>query len=219
MGRQGDRARTALLDAAEELFALHGVDSISNRRIAEHAGQANHSAVAYHFGTRDDLVRALVRRHAEQTAPLRRALADGLDDDASLHDVLVCLILPSTDVLAGLGAPTWRARMLRQVASTPSTADALGGSVGDPTTEELIARTSHLLSDLSPSVRSGRSALIGRMVIDTCADYEERVESGAQPPHWTAFGYFLTDACAGMLSAPVTHPEEFDTLVRPATIW
>lgn len=58
MGSYGDRVRQALLDSAEELFAAHGIDAVSNRRIAEHAGNSNHSAVNYHFGSRDELIRA-----------------------------------------------------------------------------------------------------------------------------------------------------------------
>ncbi|WP_280505436.1 TetR/AcrR family transcriptional regulator, partial [Nocardia farcinica] len=65
MARHGDQSRQALLDAAEELFATQGIDSVSNRRIAEFAGQANHSAVAYHFGGRDDLIRAIFDRHEQ----------------------------------------------------------------------------------------------------------------------------------------------------------
>lgn len=66
MGSYGDRVRQALLDSAEELFAAHGIDAVSNRRIAEHAGNSNHSAVNYHFAAATNSsapVAPILRRH------------------------------------------------------------------------------------------------------------------------------------------------------------
>ncbi|MEK8228766.1 helix-turn-helix domain-containing protein [Oerskovia sp. M15] len=74
MGQHSDRARETLLTSAEELFARYGIDAVSNRRITEHAGTANHSAIAYHFGGRDELLRALLDRHLEEMNRRRTAL-------------------------------------------------------------------------------------------------------------------------------------------------
>ena len=62
-GEKADATRTALLTAAERLFAEHGLDAVSNRQISEAAGQANNYAVGYHFGSRTDLLRALLQSH------------------------------------------------------------------------------------------------------------------------------------------------------------
>lgn len=63
MNRDGD-PRLALLRAAERLFAAHGVDVVSLREIAAAAGQKNHSAALYHFGTKRELLEALLERHS-----------------------------------------------------------------------------------------------------------------------------------------------------------
>lgn len=54
-------------DAAEhlkavalKLFAERGVDGVTVRQIAEAAGQKNHAAVGYHFGSKEELVRELI---------------------------------------------------------------------------------------------------------------------------------------------------------------
>ena len=44
---------------AERLFAEHGIDGISLRQIGQAAGNANNSAVQYHFGTKDNLIQAI----------------------------------------------------------------------------------------------------------------------------------------------------------------
>jgi AcrR family transcriptional regulator len=52
-------AKEQIVLAAEALIADHGVDGASLRRIGARAGQANNSAVHYHFGDKDRLIRAI----------------------------------------------------------------------------------------------------------------------------------------------------------------
>ena len=75
--------RGRILDAAERLFAEHGVHGVSNRQVAEAAGQGNTAVVGYHFGTKTDLVRAIVHRHSaaiERTREQMVARIAGSDD-------------------------------------------------------------------------------------------------------------------------------------------
>lgn len=219
MGSYGDQVRQALLDSAEELFATFGVDAVSNRRIAEHAGNANHSAVSYHFGSRDELVRATLMRYADDTRLRRQELVARLGPDSGLRDLLSCLIIPFTDQLAAMPVPSWRARFLRQLRTVPSMVEtAAATSIADPLLDELIQRTRACVSAIPDSVITGRSRLLGRMVVDACADYEERLEREPVEPDWTGFGYFLIDACAGMLEAAVTSEGEFLTS-RETSVW
>lgn len=50
-----------ILDAAERLFAEHGIAAVSLRKIIGAAG-VNIAAVHYHFGSKEELVRAVFRR-------------------------------------------------------------------------------------------------------------------------------------------------------------
>lgn len=59
-------ARTALLDAAQELMLQEGYAAVSSRRVAAKAG-LNSALVYYYFGTMDDLFIALFRRGAEHS--------------------------------------------------------------------------------------------------------------------------------------------------------
>ena len=45
---------------ALKLFAERGIDGVTVRQIAEAAGQKNHAAVGYYFGSKEDLVRELI---------------------------------------------------------------------------------------------------------------------------------------------------------------
>jgi AcrR family transcriptional regulator len=65
--------REKLLRAAEQLFATHGVDGAQTRDIVRLAGQANPSAVQYHFGSRvgllDEIMTARQERIEDALAP------------------------------------------------------------------------------------------------------------------------------------------------------
>lgn len=74
--------KTALLDAAEEVFAQKGVEGGSLRAITERAG-ANLAAVNYHFGSKEGLVRAVFER---RIVPMNRQRLDRLDHLEELAD-------------------------------------------------------------------------------------------------------------------------------------
>ncbi len=62
------QTRDNLIRAAEKLFAEHGITGASLRAITREAS-ANLASVNYHFGSKDDLVRAVLSRRLE---PLNR---------------------------------------------------------------------------------------------------------------------------------------------------
>jgi AcrR family transcriptional regulator len=66
--------REKLIDAAARLFAERGVDNVSINEIVRAAGQRNASAVHYHFGTRDQVLYAVLARHVPTIADRRLEL-------------------------------------------------------------------------------------------------------------------------------------------------
>jgi AcrR family transcriptional regulator len=68
--------RTHLLDTAERLFQENGVEAVSLRTIVREAGQRNQSALQYHFGDRNGLMRALLDRRALQIEARRQQLVE-----------------------------------------------------------------------------------------------------------------------------------------------
>lgn len=89
--------RTRLLDAAERLFSVEGIESVSLRTITQQA-EANLAAVNYHFGSRDGLVREVLLR---RIAPVNRERLQRLEElhagreAPELEDVLDALIRPA----------------------------------------------------------------------------------------------------------------------------
>ncbi|AEG50676.1 regulatory protein TetR [Sphingobium chlorophenolicum L-1] len=100
-GAESLDGKTRLILAGEQLFAESGIQGASMREIASRAGQGNHAAVQYHFGSRDGLVRAIFDYRMEQMeeargAMLGRAKSCGLLKDA--QTILEIILLPQLDL-------------------------------------------------------------------------------------------------------------------------
>ena len=65
--KPGDDGRAALIATGERLIAERGTATVSMRMVCEAAGHRNHSAVQFHFGSRDGLLRAIA---AERMGPI-----------------------------------------------------------------------------------------------------------------------------------------------------
>lgn len=97
----GIDGKTKLILAGEVLFAKNGINGASMREIATRAGQGNHFAVQYHFGSREGLVRAIFDYRMEQMERARgemlaRAEAAGRLKDA--RTVLDIVFLPQLEL-------------------------------------------------------------------------------------------------------------------------
>jgi len=74
--RQSDDTRERLIEAAEALFAEHGIGVVSLREINRAAGAKNAVAVQYHFGDRAGIIRAITAKHFPAVDAARHALLD-----------------------------------------------------------------------------------------------------------------------------------------------
>jgi AcrR family transcriptional regulator len=74
--------RTRILDAAEELFMLHGFGGTSMRLLTSKAG-VNLAAVNYHFGSKDALIEAVFRRRLDPMNIARIAALEALETNGT----------------------------------------------------------------------------------------------------------------------------------------
>lgn len=109
-----DEAKLRLLAAAEALYAVRSIESVSLREIAVAAGHGNTNAVQYHFGNRDVLVQAIFAWRVWQMEPVRGALLDAADQRGEGSDFLVLLRIlcePMLDLVDADGRHTYAAFM------------------------------------------------------------------------------------------------------------
>ena len=91
-----------ILDAAERLFAEHGITSVSLRRIISEAG-VNIASVHYHFGSKEELIRAVIRRRIRE---INKQRLEGLETLRSsynkraipIEEILRAFLSPALEV-------------------------------------------------------------------------------------------------------------------------
>ncbi|HET6525165.1 TetR/AcrR family transcriptional regulator [Sphingopyxis sp.] len=85
----------------EVQFAENGINGASMREIASKAGQRNHYAVQYHFGSREGLVRAIFDYRMKQMEPRREEMLRQAEQQNLLLDaraLLDIVMLPQLDL-------------------------------------------------------------------------------------------------------------------------
>jgi AcrR family transcriptional regulator len=99
--------RERLLDAAERLFATRGFDGTSLREVTA-AASANVAAIHYHFGSKEELLRAVLSRivapvNSERLRLLEKAEADAAPGAPSVEAILGAFLAPDLEVIRDLG--------------------------------------------------------------------------------------------------------------------
>jgi AcrR family transcriptional regulator len=198
--------REQILTAAERLFAEYGVSAVSNRQISQAAEQGNNAAVGYHFGTKTDLVRAVVRRHDDGVERLRRQHLAEIGDSTDVRDWVACLVRPSTEHLAALGSPTWYARFSAQLMTDPALRDVMVAEcLGSPSLQRVVDGLNRCLPDLPIDVRLERGDMARQLIVHMCAERERALAEGTPTPRlsWHEAASGLIDAIVGLWLAPV----------------
>ena len=190
--------RDRLLDEAERLLAAGGVQGVTTREITEAAEQRNASAVSYHFGSRDGLLREILARRGGPVDAARGERRDLLGAQPSVRDLVACLI----DPYAGLVATPHGRSYVRIVAQ-------LRGRFAAWRVESDAATTQHLsriLDELearpkvSAPVRRERIVALIMLLTGSVAERARRIDDHAllELDH-DEYVANLVDMCAALL--------------------
>jgi AcrR family transcriptional regulator len=95
-----------ILDAAERLFALNGIEATSLRKITSDA-KVNLAAVNYHFNSKDELVRSVYSRRIRPMNESRIARLQALETNEAntLEAILQAFFEPAVDMALSLQNP------------------------------------------------------------------------------------------------------------------
>lgn len=199
--------RELILTTAERLFAEHGMAAVSNRQIGEAAGQANNFAVGYHFGSKADLVLAIVRRHSPAIEQRRIDMLAAVAKSSELRDWLACLVLPLTEHIAALGSPGWYARFIAQATTDPAMRRiVVEETVASPSMGAVSEGLRGVVPVLPADVVAERSDMSRHLIVHVCAERERALHEATATPRatWDGAAAGLIDALAGLWRAPFT---------------
>lgn len=197
------QGETALILAAERLFAEQGIDAVPLRHINQAANQKNMSAAHYHFGSRDGLVNAVLMYRLPDLDRRRGAL---LEQDAGPRDVrfyLSAFIRPLVQELMPKPEGNYYVRFMQQYERW-----RCDYALVRRMTPESVAIYDHLerlIGYLPEAVRRVRIGYLINMIHSVLATAEERLGTGevthAEVPLIAAN---LIDMAAHALTAPLS---------------
>src|SRR5690606_17818555 len=173
-------SRQALLEAAEQLYAAHGLEGVSMRDIAAAAGHRNNSAVQYHFGSREGLLMAIFRFRMRTINEVRRAYLDNVVQAGREGDVRALVeaeIRPLTEFLAETPDGSYYARFLARVSPSVDFTLPELSEVQDAG-REIVQRLIDALGHLPRRVALTRIDLMFNMTISALALVEQRRAEG-----------------------------------------
>lgn len=209
MPKDATATRERLVDEGARAFAAHGVRKASLVDIARRAGQRNHSAVNYHFGSRAGLVCAVLDRHAPFLAAREGellALALGSSDD-DVTSVVEAVVRPSAELAASEATGPCFLQMVAELIDEdpaglePEIAGALARTGG----EAVYGLLERRLARLPPEVYIERISVATSFYLRAVARraHDPRGERGRPQLEEEAFVQNLVAMVTAALCAPV----------------
>ena len=193
--------RLALMRAAEQLFAQQGVDRVSLREIAIAAGQRNVSAATYHFGSKRELIEAILERHSipvqDTWAP---ALAADPEHRLGLHELLELLVKPMVAKIDDADGGRCFLELSAELVASRSF-PIMGMRVATtPGTREMARRIAEHGAVVPPMIRVIRSTRLAGVLFGSIGDYLRLSNNGVEIPR-EQFVSDLVHALVGLARA------------------
>lgn len=195
----GDATRARLLDAAEWLIAERGVDGVSLSEIRNRAGQSNSSAIAYHFGSKDGLLRALVldrhrRIEEERTKMIGELVRSGTERDP--RSVVWVVVRPLANTVR---SGSRYAAFLARLSELPEVRTRYWPRQADSTADDLERLLENSVPHLPERVRRSRSFQMTNSVLNLLGEHA-RTRRNLSEVRLLSY----VDGWVGMLTAPVS---------------
>jgi AcrR family transcriptional regulator len=200
---EGIATRRRILATAERLFARNGIDGVSIRDIAT-AAKVNSAATHYHFGTKRDLVAAILEMRVHE---LRNRIDQMLttisaSGPPSVRQIAEALVRPTAEM------GTDYASFLNAVSDHPQYA-RLGGQHYEEPSIALLKALQEALPQLPPEVAAYRFATAQILVNQALGKRRQRLvlwlqqlHPGGEVEYVESLIEFLTGALAASIDEP-----------------
>jgi AcrR family transcriptional regulator len=192
-----------LVEIAERLFAQHGLDGVSLRQIASEAGSANNSVVRYHFGSKDELVTAILEHRLPDIIERREILSARTDPD-DLRAVVEAHLLPVVDLAeASDNHYLMFLEQLQRYGGDNHPFLEVSASLRD-SHRRFVKTTGALLGHLPKELRAIRITSMTAMCLHASADRQRARQFGTDQLPYALHVNHLFDALVGYLLAPAS---------------
>lgn len=194
----GEATRVLLLETAERLFAVRGIDGVTLREIQVAAGQSNSSVITYHFGSKTGLVRALITHRQRALEADRDPAARDGSAPAHARELVELVVRP---MVASIERGEMYIPFLARLSEDPlARSEYWPDDVEDNLTATVVeGLVDAAMGDLPARLRRSRSFSFFTSVLHTLAEHARR-----EIPLSSAGLSGYVDGWAGLLSAPVS---------------
>jgi AcrR family transcriptional regulator len=197
--------RQRLIDTATLLLAERGVDGVSLAEINREAGQRNASALHYHFGGKDALLRALLAPYAAAVRDRRRALIDAATATGppTCRQAVEVLVRPHAELATGDRRSRALTRIVADLFTDPRHSyEELDDLLGERAREEMTVLLVAALPELPPRIRAERLLAATAYTVHASSDRARRHSGPTDTDDF--FIENLIDMVQGSLAAPVS---------------
>jgi AcrR family transcriptional regulator len=205
----GEATRIKIITVAETMFAERGIAAVSLNEIRLAAGQSNAAAVNYHFGSKEELIRAILEDRFDRIDAERgRILDEALSEDrpVELRRLLEALVVPQVSSIK---------RGERHVALVAQLLFGGYGKLGgpawilaDPSLTGHGQRLNQLLwqqlSHLPEAVVTTRLRFVYTSCLNALADHQRHQATAADAPATAVFASDLIDSLTAIIRAPAS---------------
>lgn len=202
--------RARLVAAAETLFARDGVDAVSLNEVQRAAGQRNKSALQYHFGTKENLLEAILEKHVPAIELRRHRMLDELEARGGYgaRELMQTLVVPVFDKLDDPdGGAAYVAVYAELVASPRNAAFWQSAMSANRGADRLMRLLGKVCPPLPVELRLPRYLHITELLFHGIRDLGRlgAIEPGHFPPTRRALHVeHLTDLLTALVLAPVS---------------
>ena len=187
-----------LVETARRLFSERGIENVSLREISRAAEQGNVSALQYHFGDREGLLRAVLDPYHAEVDARRNALLDHLEaGEGDLRDYAGALVRPPAALLADSGGREFL-RIVGHLLNDPNPVALPGAAaVEAPSLKRWSKAVENLISAEGIRLHRRFTAIqLAHVELGRRADRNRRSQA--------LFTSHLVDLAAAVLAAPIS---------------
>jgi AcrR family transcriptional regulator len=195
----GEATRELLMVTAERLIAMNGVEGVSLREIQAAAGQSNSSVISYHFGSQENLVRAVLEFRYRKINARRAELLQQARDRGVSGDPREAVWLIVRPLIESIDAGEMFVPFLARVSGNPRVFARYRPWQADASVNVLQEMVPGLLAHMPPRARRGREVQLYNSVLSLLAELarDRQRTSEAELSNYV-------DGWVGMLTAPLS---------------
>ncbi|UPW08620.1 TetR family transcriptional regulator [Gordonia terrae] len=196
----GEATRTALMEAAEQLFGDRGVEGVTMREIQDLAGQSNASVIAYHFGSKTGLVQALIRWRNDELERRRGELLDEARSEERERDPRTIVWLVVRPLAESIAAGEMFVPFLARLSENPrATKEYWPDGLSDWTADVMEKLVDSATPEMPERLRRGRTFQLYNSALNLLG---EHARAGHPISELQLHNY--VDAWVGLLTSPVS---------------